>query len=160
MSSKLLHPVKGWLPGEDMVWLPCPHGVTLLSSPAQDLLVIHKHQLVTSSLWQSWAPNISGLISTSGPEPCSCPAEISAEATWELWDEVWRDEEHSTPWMKVMAQGWRQLAQDCMCLLCPASSVLIILSDYKGPTKGCSWALQWGNFVNSPPPLSSQYGLS
>lgn len=59
-----------------------------MSSLAQDLHVVHKHQLVMSSLWQSWAPNISGLTPASGPEPCSCPAGISAEAeaTWELWD--------------------------------------------------------------------------
>lgn len=127
---------------QERTWCDSLAHMVWLSSPTQDPLVIHKHQLVTSSLWQSWAPNISGLISASGPEPGSCPAEISAEATWEPWDGVWRDEEHSTPWMKAMAQGWRQLAEDCMCLLCPVSSVLTILSDYKGPTKGCSWALQ------------------
>lgn len=29
-----------------------------------------------------------------------------AEAMWELWDGAWRDKEHSSPWRKVMAQGW------------------------------------------------------
>lgn len=103
-----------------------------MSSLAQDLHVIHKHQLVMSSLWQSWAPNISGLTPASGPEPCSCPAGISAEAeaTWELWDGAggWGAQLTSLEGNGTELE-LEQLAHDCMCLLCPVSSALITLSD-------------------------------
>lgn len=81
MSSKLLHPVKGWLPHLEMVWLPCPH---LRSCPGPEcyseaptchvkrLAELSPKYLWTYSCLRTWA--LLEYLWGSW-----------AEARWELW---------------------------------------------------------------------------